>query len=271
MAKKQFKILFIGDIVARQGRRVVKKILPTLKEELGADLVIANAENLTTGQGLTVKAVAEMQNAGVDFFTSGNHVWRKEEYLEELDKPETPVIRPANYPKNAPGSGYRILETSIGKIAVLNLLGKEGIRVIRYEPDNPFHVADVVLDEINREKPAAIIVDFHAELTSEKMAMGHYLDGRTTAVLGTHTHIPTADGRILPGGTAYVSDVGMVGPLESVLGVRTEIIVERFMGGTPRKFEIAEGEGVFNAVLLTLDEAGKAVSIERVDRFEKQA
>lgn len=269
MTQKEFKILFIGDIVARQGRRVVRGLLPQLKEELGVDLTIANGENLTTGHGLTKKAVDDMHSVGIDIFTSGNHVWRKEEFIPELDRPEATVIRPANYPKGTPGVGWRIVETCIGKIAVMNLIGKEGIRVVKYEWDNPFLVVDEVLAEIKKEDPVAIIVDFHAEWTSEKVAMAFNLDGKVSAVLSTHTHIPTADARILPGGTAYVSDVGMVGPLNSVLGVETEIIIDRFKNGTPRKFEIANGQGVFNSVLLTLDTKGAAKKIERVDRFEK--
>lgn len=261
---KIFKILFIGDIVARHGRKVVKKVLPGLKEELGVDYVIANGENLTTGQGLTVKAVEEMHEAGIDFFTSGNHVWRKEEFIPELDKAGTKVIRPANYPPKTPGRGYEIVKTKIGSIMIANLLAGEGIPAT---VESPFWVADRILSEAKAKKPKAIIVDFHAEITSEKVAMGHYLDGRVTAVLGTHTHVPTADNRILPNGTAYISDVGMVGPLNSVLGVKSEIIIERYKTGLPQRFDVAEGEGVFNAVMLELTEKGKALSITRIDRI----
>lgn len=268
-AKKVYKILFVGDIVARHGRRVVKKVLPELRNELGINFVIANGENLTTGWGMTKKAADEMFAAGVDFFTSGNHIWRKEEFTEELEKRDTQVIRPANYPKGTPGVGFKFVETDLGKIAILNLLGKEGIRTRRGEPEDvesPFNSVDRLIEEIKKENPIVVILDFHAELTSEKVAMGHYVDGRVTAVFGTHTHVPTADLRILPKGTAYVSDVGMTGPIESVLGVKTDIIVERFKGEIPRKFEVAEGEGVLNSVLLTLDESGKVLGFERVDR-----
>lgn len=260
---KNIKILFIGDIVARYGRRLTEKVLPELKKELEADFVIANGENITTGHGLTKKAVEEMMKAGIDFFTSGNHVWRKEEFIPELEKKNPEVIRPANYPPGTPGVGYQILSTSFGPLMVVNILGKEGIPA---SVESPFWVIDRILTDPKITKPKIILVDFHAEMTSEKVAMGHYLDGRVTAVIGTHTHVPTADNRILPKGTAYISDVGMTGPLNSVLGIKTEIIIERFKTGLPQRFEVGDGEGVFNAVLLTVDDKGRAVSLERIDR-----
>jgi metallophosphoesterase (TIGR00282 family) len=267
-----FRILFIGDIVARHGRRLIQQVLPGLKEELNVDFVIANGENITTGHGMTTKAVDEMLSAGVDFFTSGNHVWRKPEYIPELNRKDNPVIRPANYLAGTPGRGYEIVKTPFGKILIINLLGSEGISPysgkhgVGYEIESPFLTIDRILQSTKKEKPAVVIVDIHAEWTSEKVALGHYLDSKVTAVLGTHTHVATADNRILPGGTAYVTDVGMTGPLNSVLGIKTDIIVDRFKGGLPQRFEVAAGDGLLNAILLTIDGNGKAISIERIDR-----
>lgn len=267
-----YRILFVGDIVARHGRAQIKKVLPGLREELKVDYVIANGENLATGHGLTQKGVADMLAAGVDFFTTGNHVWRKEEYVEELQKPQTPVIRPANYLAGTPGRGYAVVDAPFGKLLIINLLGMEGISAYSgkhgrgYEVESPFLAIDRILNATKKEKALVSIVDIHAEWTSEKVALGHYLDSRVTAVFGTHTHIPTADARILPKGTAYVTDVGMTGPLNSVLGIDKEIIIDRFKGGLPQRFEVASGDGVINAVLLTVDEKGKAISLERIDR-----
>jgi 2',3'-cyclic-nucleotide 2'-phosphodiesterase len=270
--KGEIKILFIADIVARHGRRVVADLLPDLIIEKNVDYVIANGENITTGHGLTKKAVDEVLATGVNFFTTGNHVWRKEEYIEELEKKETPVIRPANYLAGTPGRGYEIVKAPFGKLLIVNLLGTEGISPYSgrhgksYEIESPFWTIDRILAETKKEKPLLTLVDIHAEWTSEKVAMGHYLDGKVTAVIGTHTHVPTADNRILPGGTAYVTDAGMTGPLNSVLGIKTDIIIDRFKAGLPQRFEVASGDGIMNAILLTTDESGKAISIERIDR-----
>jgi 2',3'-cyclic-nucleotide 2'-phosphodiesterase len=270
--KGEIKILFIADIVARHGRRVVADLLPDLIIEKNVDYVIANGENITTGHGLTKKAVDEVLATGVNFFTTGNHVWRKEEYIEELEKKETPVIRPANYLAGTPGRGYEIVKAPFGKLLIVNLLGTEGISPYSgrhgksYEIESPFWTIDRILAETKKEKPLLTLVDIHAEWTSEKVAMGHYLDGKVTAVIGTHTHVPTADNRILHGGTAYVTDAGMTGPLNSVLGIKTDIIIDRFKAGLPQRFEVASGDGIMNAILLTTDESGKAISIERIDR-----
>jgi 2',3'-cyclic-nucleotide 2'-phosphodiesterase len=269
---KKYRILFIGDIVARHGRRLVAKVLPGLIEELSLDYVIANGENATTGHGLTIGAVEEMVAAGVDYFTTGNHVWRKEEFIEELNKKGTPVIRPANYLAGTPGRGYQVVDAPFGKMLIINLLGAEGISPYsgkhgtQYQIESPFITIDKILQSTKKEKPLVTLVDIHAEWTSEKVALGHYLDSKVTAVVGTHTHIATADNRILPGGTAYVTDVGMTGPLNSVLGIKTDIIIDRFKGGLPQRFEVAGGDGLLNAVLLTIDDFGKALSIERIDR-----
>lgn len=259
-----YKILFIGDIIGESGRTAVKKILPKLKEQKNIDYVIANGEHLSERVGIDADILFEMHGIGIDFFTSGNHVWRKDEFKEEITKKNMPIIRPANFQAKYPGHGFRVLNTPAGKMLLINLLGKEGIneKVV-----SPFKKIDAILESQKGYRFA--IVDFHAEMTSEKVAMGQYLDGRVAAVLGTHTHVPTADARILPKGTAFVSDVGMTGPENSVLGVKSEIIIERFIKGASGKFEVADGEAVFNAVLLTLNDKGGVAKIERIDKHVK--
>ena len=272
------KILFLGDIVGKIGRRAVTEILPKLKERYKIDLVIANVENLAHGQGATLKTLAEIQDAGVDFFTSGNHVWKKKEVIEIFQKNEIPIIRPANYPPQVPGKGYRIIEVGTKKVAIINLLGRV---FMREDMDCPFRMADEILESLSgsdadsnadrrelTEMANAVIVDFHGEATSEKVALGWYLDGRVSAVIGTHTHVPTADQKIFPQGTGYISDAGMIGAKESVLGVDKNIVIKRFLDQMPGVHEIPEqGPAVFNAVLIEVDLGnGKAVRIERVDR-----
>lgn len=256
------KILFIGDIIGEVGREAVKKILPKLKTRYEIDFVIANGEHLSERVGVDAEVLREMSQAGIDFFTTGNHVWRKSEFKEEIAKKNMPIIRPANFILKYPGHGFRIIKTAIGKILIINLLGKEGIKE---RVSNPFKKIDQIL-ESQKDYDFAIL-DFHAEMSSEKVAMGYHLDGRLAAVVGTHTHVPTADQRILLKGTAFVSDVGMTGPLNSVLGVKSEIIVERFVNGTGGKFEVASGKGVFNSVLITLGIDGMAKKIERIDKI----
>lgn len=258
---KSPRILFIGDITGEIGRKAVKKALPALKRKHGVDFVIANGEHLSERVGVDTEILFEMRDAGIDFFTMGNHVWRKDEFKEEITKRNMPVVRPANFLEKSPGHGFRVINTSFGKLLIINLLGKEGIpqKVI-----NPFKKIDEILE--TTEDYNYSIVDFHAEMSSEKVAMGFHLDGRVSAILGTHTHVPTADARILPKGSAFVSDVGMTGPQNSVLGVKTEIIIERFQKGTGEKFESEQsGPGVFNAVLVTLGSKNKAKKIERID------
>jgi len=218
-----FNLLFIGDVIGEIGRETVKNLLPGLKKELGLDFVIANGEHLSDGVGVDADIVREMQTAGIDFFTTGNHVWRNDEFKEQIAKKNMPLVRPANFLMKSPGHGYRTVTTPVGRMLIVNLLGKEGIRE---KVVNPFKKALSILD--TQTDYDFCIIDFHAEMSSEKVAMGYFLDGKVTAVLGTHTHVPTADVRILPHGTAFVSDVGMTGPLNSVLGVRQEIITERF-------------------------------------------
>lgn len=255
-----YRILFIGDVIGEVGRNTVKSLLPEIKKKFSVDYVIANGEHLSDRVGIDSERLFEMHDAGIDFFTSGNHVWRNNEFKEEISKKNMPIVRPANFLSKYPGHGFRTIPTPIGRMLIINLLGKEGIRE---KVVNPFKKVIAILE--SQQDYDFAVVDFHAEMSSEKVAMGHYLDGKVAAVLGTHTHVPTADARVLPGGTAFVSDVGMTGPLNSVLGVKSEIIIERFSKGTGGKFEVADGPGVFNAVLVTLGKDGRVIKIERVD------
>lgn len=260
------KILFFGDIVGRIGRRAIQEVLPELKE-LAPDLVIANAENLAHGKGITRLTINEMRDAGIEVFTSGNHISRKPEYVELLEDTSLHLVRPANYPPVVPGRGYVVVQKGSYACAVINLMGRV---FFRETLDDPFRALDTILAELAEKKPEVktIIVDWHAEATSEKYALAWHGDGRVSAVLGTHTHVPTADARIFPEGTAYVSDVGMVGAYHSMLGVEVEGPLAGFTTQLPQKFEIPEsGKVQLNSVYLDIDEStGLARSIERVDR-----
>ncbi len=263
-AKKTIRILFIADIVGCAGRKTVNEILPNLKKGEGIDFVVANGENMTTGNGMTKGTMEAILESGVNFFTAGNHIWKKPEFLDELEKKETPVVRPANYPEDSPGKGYKILKTDFGRLLIVSLLGREGINA---QVESPFKSIDDIL-EATKGKYDISLVDFHAEVTSEKVAMGYYLDGRVNVVVGTHTHVPTADARILPKGTAYISDAGMTGIQESVLGVKTDIIIRLFTTGMPQKFEQeTEGPKVFNSVMVDISTDRKVKSIVRLDRY----
>lgn len=255
------KILFIADIVGESGRKAVKKILGSIKQEYGVDFTIANGEHLSDRVGVDVSIVEDMNKAGIDFFTTGNHVWRQKDFAKHIENTDLPIIRPANFFGETPGEGYRVVETSFGNILVVNLLGQHDIKA---NLTNPFTKMDEILHDAKDYKYS--FVDFHAEMSSEKVALGRYLDGRVSAVVGTHTHVPTADNRVLVGGTAVVSDVGFVGPMESVLGVKDELIFNTFISSMPQKFELADGPVQFNAVVIDLGSDGKARSIERVDR-----
>ena len=248
----------IGDIIGRPGRQALKAILPGLRRELDIDFVIANGENTAGGFGITSDTAYELLDNGVDLLTSGNHIWDQKEIIPYMDE-GLPLIRPANYP-NAPGRGYLIYDG----IMVLNLMG----RVFMPALDCPFRTADAILDEVaESENPKVIIVDFHAEATSEKQGMGWYLDGRVSAVLGTHTHVGTVDAKILPKGTAYLSDVGMTGPVNSVIGSNVGDVLERFLTGLPQRLNVATGPSILNSALMDIDpETGKATSIQRIDR-----
>ncbi len=252
------RILMIGDVIGQPGRRTVRSLVSDMRREHGIDLVIANGENTAGGFGLTVDTAYELLDSGVDILTSGNHIWDQKEMIPHLDE-GLPVIRPANYP-DAPGRGSLIQDN----VMVINLQG----RVFMPPLDCPFRTADRILQEAeNSGLPPVIIVDFHAEATSEKQAMGWYLDGRVGAVLGTHTHVGTVDTRILPKGTAYVTDVGMTGPVNSVIGSDTGAVLERFLTALPQRLQVARGPTVLNSVLVEIDpDTGNAQSIQRLDR-----
>ena len=252
------RILMIGDVIGKPGREAVRAVLPDLKREESIDFVICNGENTAGGFGLTVDTASELIESGVDVLTSGNHIWDKKEIIPYLDE-GLPLIRPANYP-DAPGRGYLRQRG----VTVVNLMG----RVFMPPLDCPFRTADALLEKLHQEEESkVIIVDFHAEATSEKQALGWYLDGRVSGVFGTHTHVGTVDARILPKGTAYLTDVGMTGPTDSVIGSDKDAVLERFLTSRPSRLTVASGPCVLNAVLVDVDEAtGKASSIERVDR-----
>jgi hypothetical protein len=252
-------VLLVGDIVGKLGRRTVAAVLPDLRLERSVDLVIANGENTAGGRGLTSSTADELLRSGVDIITSGNHIWENREIYPTLNDQSAPIIRPMNYPEGAPGRGVY----KRNGIAVLNAMGRTFMGVAL---EDPFRAVDRALEETG-DCPVRIL-DFHAEATSEKIAMAYYLDGRVSAVIGTHTHVPTSDTRILPNGTAYVSDLGMVGALHSVLGMQIEPVIERFLTQLPNRFEPEDkGPAVFNSVQVQIDEeSGRALSIERVDR-----
>jgi len=248
-------ILAVGDIIGRPGRQAVNELLPSLRQQYGLDLVIANGENVAGGLGLTSTTAKELLNAGVDVLTSGNHIWAQKEIIPYLDS-EMPILRPLNYPPGVPGRGYIVN----GQVAVVNLIG----RTFMSNFDCPFRAMDKLLAELN-PKPPVIIVDFHAEATSEKVAMGRYLDGRVSAVLGTHTHVGTIDAQLLPGGTAYVTDIGMTGPIDSIIGDDTEEVIRRFMTIIPHRLSVGKGKTMFSAILVRIDDkSGRGISIERI-------
>lgn len=255
-------ILCIGDIVGKPGRDFISARLHKLIEEYKVDFVVANGENCAHGVGITKKTYDELVNAGVNVITLGNHTWAKKEVLEFIEDKEN-LIRPANFPASNPGRGYVITQKSGKRIAVINLVG----RVYMENYDCPFKKVDEILAEIENQADI-IIVDFHAEATSEKLAMGWYLDGRVTAVFGTHTHVQTSDERLLPQGTGYITDVGMTGPYNSILGVDKDIIIKKFITLMPGKFEVAEGIAVFSAILVEADNY-KAKSVKRLNIIEE--
>lgn len=247
------KILFFGDIVGKIGRSAIKEVLPQLKKKYQSDIVLANVENLAHGKGITTKTLTEMKEAGIDCFTSGNHVWKKEEARKAAEESGTCLITPTNDPRTLKGDGYKLLKIGEHKLFVINLIGKVFIK--EEGLSCPFKEIDRILGEQNLSEAGGILVDFHAEATSEKVAMGWYLDSRVSAVLGTHTHIPTSDYKILPQGSGYVTDIGMVGPVDSVLGVKKELIIEKFLTDSPIIFKIPEeGEVEINAIYLEIDE-----------------
>ncbi len=253
------KVLFIGDIMGEPGRRAIARTLHKVVAQHDVDLVIGNGENAAGGFGITPELASELFEMGLAAITLGNHAWDRKEIVDFIRR-EPRLLRPANYPEGTPGSGSLVVETPGGeRVAVLQLMG----RVYMPTLDCPFQVARREVGRLKQET-RAIIVDMHGEATSEKMAMGHFLDGDVSAVVGTHTHVQTADEQILSKGTAYITDIGMTGPVHSVIGIKKELAIEKFVTGMPRRFEVASGPAVLSAVLIELDPTvGKAVSIQR--------
>jgi metallophosphoesterase (TIGR00282 family) len=256
-------LLFIGDVVARPGRSAVAEVLPDLVEELKIDLVTANIENLAHGKGATRDTVADLRRSGVDLFTSGNHIWFRDDYKNDLATDKT-ITRPANYPKDLPGHGYTFAKVGKEKIMLINLIGRQWID----QPINdPFRTMDEMVKIAKKEKVKIILVDFHAEATSEKNAMAWYLDGKVSALVGTHTHIPTADAWVLPKGLGFVTDLGMTGAQHSVIGVAPEIIIAAQKNPGPQKFEwVEEGPRVFNSLFAKIETDGTCSEVARIDR-----
>ena len=258
-------ILCIGDIVGKPGRLAIDEVLPRLKKEFQIDFTVVNAENAAGGAGLTPKIAEELLKAGCDVLTLGDHVWDQkglEGYLTQTDA----VIRPANFPEGTPGKGWCIKKTASGqKVGVANLLGRV---FMRYHLDCPFRTLDHIVEEIRKETPV-IIVDMHAEATSEKVALGQFIDGRVSAVVGTHTHIQTADEKILPKGTAYITDLGMTGPYDSVIGQGKEDIIKRFLTSMPVKFQVAENDVVVHGVVVKVD--GTTGFAQKIARVQKES
>ena len=257
----EFRVLAVGDVVGGPGLERIRRSLRWLKRKTNADFVVVNGENAAV-VGITPDQADQILDAGADVITMGNHTWSKREivpYMDECDR----ILRPMNYAPQVPGRGWGIYETKAGEVAVIDLIGRVSMD---YGPDNPFTVVEKALQEI---KTRIILVELHAEATSEKLALGYMLDGRVSAVWGTHTHVPTADARVLPKGTGYCTDLGMTGPRESVLGIRPELSIAKFKGDLPERYRWAEGPTKLEAVLFTIDSAtGKCLKAERVDQWD---
>jgi len=257
------RILILGDVVGRPTRRAMRDLLPGLIEREKADLVIANAENAAGGMGVDLKSAKELLSAGVQVLTSGNHIWKKKEIYSFLDEHEI-LIRPANFPAGAPGRGWCFWRQNELQALIINLQGRV---FMPNHVEDPFRCVDELLENHGRLSPV-IIVDMHGEATSEKTAMGWYLDGRASVVYGTHTHVPTADERILPNGTAYITDVGMCGPLDSVIGMEREIVIQGFLTQLPRQFEVAKDNVALQGIITDIDEKnGRAREIRRLREY----
>jgi 2',3'-cyclic-nucleotide 2'-phosphodiesterase len=257
---EEFRLLFVGDVVGRPGRHALAALLPRLRSEVRPHLTVVNGENSAGGFGITAKTASEIFDAGADVITTGNHVWDQKQFIEEISTLDR-VVRPSNFPPGAPGVGALVIPADGERVLVMNLQG----RVYLPDLDDPFRAADALLEA--HKDVRIVLCDMHAEATSEKAAMGWYLDGRVSVVVGTHTHIPTADFRVLPGGTAYVTDVGMVGPRDGVIGMERETVLRRFLTGMPSRFETADGVVTFNSVLVTISRpSGRAIAIQRIDR-----
>ena len=254
------RILFIGDIAGEPGRRAIKELVPKIKMKAGIEFVIGNGENVAGGSGITPALADELFSYGIDVLTSGDHIWKRKEIVDYIQTRKS-LLRPANYPQDVPGSGSTIVQSESGTdIGVINLMGRVFMQAI----ECPFRVGKKEVERL-KQKARVIVVDMHAEATSEKVALGWYLDGSVSAIIGTHTHIQTADEKILPGGTAFISDAGMTGPFDSVIGRKKEQILMRFLTQMPARFEMAEGDVQLHGVILDIDEkTGKANSIKRV-------
>lgn len=256
------RILFIGDIMGRPGRRAVREILPQLREEFKPDLVIANGENMASGAGITSDRYREVMESGVDFMTSGDHIWDKDEIYQILNTKAEKLIRPGNYPEQNPGRGFDDIMVGNQRVRVINLQGNVFMRA---DLESPFTYIDRVLADVNR--PKITFVDFHAETTSEKIAFSHYVDGRVSAVVGTHTHVQTNDARILAGGTAALTDAGMTGPRDGVIGEDKDMIIDHYLTMMPWRHEMASGATQLSGIVIDIDaETGKAANVELVKR-----
>lgn len=255
------KVLAVGDIVGESGVRKLKELLPNIKKEENIDFVITNGENSAGGMGITEKNLKDILEAGTDVITMGNHTWGKKDIFKFINHPK--LLRPANYPKGIPGKGIGIYETNGKKIAVMNFIGRVDINILT---ENPFLLAKEMIEEI-KEKVDMIFIDFHAEATAEKIAMARYLDGKITALFGTHTHVQTADEQIFPEGTGYITDLGMTGPKNSVIGMDIQASIKRFETTLPEKYKLAEGNCIFNAVIFEIDDnTNKVKSIKRINK-----
>jgi metallophosphoesterase (TIGR00282 family) len=262
-------ILYVGDIMGEPGLKLIEREIPSLRNELKIDVVVAQSENVTDGKGISLADFWRLKKAGVDFCTGGNWSLHQEEVVQAMNDPAQPIIRPANYPEGTPGLGYKYLETPKGKILVVSLLGQIVGRDATKPVDNPLQVIDAILDREKDTAKIATIVNFHGDFSSEKFVIGRYLDSRATLVVGDHWHVPTADAMVLPGGTAHITDVGMCGTLDSCLGVKTSVIVERWKNSHPSRNELeTEGRLQLNAVLINVDEnTGLAKSIQQIRKI----
>ena len=254
------KILAVGDIVGNCGVKELKRRLKKIKEEKKIDFVIVNGENSAEGMGITEKNFRDILEAGANVVTMGNHTWGKKDIFKFIDNPQ--IIRPANYPEGVPGKGYQLFKCLDKKICVINLIGRVDINILT---ENPFLIANKIIEK-NKKDVDIIIIDFHAEATAEKIALGYYLDGKATAIFGTHTHVQTADEKILPNGTGYITDIGMTGPKNSVIGMNIGASIKRFETTLPERYRVAEGEAIFNGVIFNIDdESNKVRKIERIN------
>lgn len=255
------RILAVGDIVGKVGLQKLKETLPKIVEENNIDFIIVNGENAADGMGLTEKMYKDILSLNVNVVTMGNHTWGKKEIFNFID--DKSIIRPANYPDNNPGKGYNIYECNGKKICVINLIGRTSMTVLS---ENPFIKVKDILNKVNNIVDI-IIVDFHAEATAEKIALGYFLDGEVNIIFGTHTHVQTSDERVLSKGTAYITDIGMTGPKESVIGMDIDVSIKRFLTSLPEKYKVADGEGKFNSCLFEIDEStNKVTNITRINR-----